>query len=525
MVDGARNAGRGATAGARRFALPTLLVLFVTLLLYGWPVPRLSEELYLPLVKRVADPNYLRGDWTFSGNFSEHWLFDHLFAPVANVMSIDAFGWLGRLVFWPLLGYLLIRLGTRFGLTLWPAAFAITFWLFSNQTLIGSEWILGTFEAKTVAYACFLGALIAITYKRVPLALALLGLTVSFHPAVGLWSAWATGISLLALRDTRRATLRWCWLAILLAVPGIIGALGALGESSAAMQRFVVLEAIPYHTDPFFSGKTLVGAQLTLHLATLFAMFAFNIWSCSKSDRNLTQRFFAVFQIVAAVPFVLAFPARAIHYWDYLRLMPLRSFPLMVPLIFFFQAFRYARRLAKPEGASRRKRRRGRRDATLVVAATLAVAILPTSPLFAGPRMIRRNFAAWTTVDHEARAFDWIRENTPTDTRCIIPVDRQDAFDRSERPEVANWQAIPYDRLPEWKSRIDDLVGGSGYFDGPGWHGDLDDLRVAYNRLTREEVEQIADKYDASCFVSETVYPFQVLHRDGNVRVYALAPF
>jgi hypothetical protein len=197
----------------------------------------------------------------------------------------------------------------------------------------------------------------------------------------------------------------------------------------------------------------------------------------------------------------------------------------MVPLIFFFQAFRYARQLATPKGGPRRKRRRARRDATLVIVATLAIAILPTSPLFAGPRMIRRNFIAWTTVDHEANAFDWIRENTPTNTRCIIPVDRQDAFERTERPQVANWQAIPYDRLLEWKTRIDDLVGGPGYFEGPGWHGDLTELRAAYNRLTAEQVEQIADKYDAGCFVTQTQYPFQLLHRDGDVRVYALAPF
>lgn len=509
----------------RAFVLPTLLVLFVTVALYGWPVPRLSEELYLPLVKRVADASYLRGDWTFAGDFSEHWLFDHLFAPLANVMSVPAFGWLGRLVFWPLLGFLLIRLGTRFGLAIWPAAFAITFWLLGNQALMGNEWILGTFEAKTVAYACFLGALIALTYKRVPIALALLGLTVSFHPAVGLWAGFATGITMLALRDTRRATLRWCWLALLLAAPGIVGAVAAIGDSTVAMQRFLVIEAIPYHTDPFFSGKTLVGAQLALHIATLLAMFAFNLWSCAKSRRDLTQRFFAVFQIVAAVPFVLAFPARALHVWDYLRIMPLRSFPLMVPLIFFFQAFRYAHQLARTNGVSRRRRRRARRDATLVIAATLAIALLPTSPLFAGPRMIRRNIVAWTTVDHEARAFEWIRDNTPTNTRCIFPIDRQDAFERAERAQVVNWQAIPYDRLLEWKVRIDDLVGGSQYFAGSGWHGDLDDLRAAYNRLPTNQVERIADTYDASCFVSESAYPFQVLHRDGDVRVYALTPF
>ncbi len=508
--------------GPRHFVLPTLLVLAVTLVLYGSPVPRLSEELYLPLVRRVGDPSYLRGDWTFAGDFSEHWLFDHLFAPLANAVSIDVFGWIGRLVFWPLLGFLLIRLGTRFKLTVWAAGFAVVFFLLSNQAYLGSEWIVGTFEAKTVAYVCFLGALLAVTRRRIPLALALVGLTVSFHPAVGMWSAFATGIALLALKDTRRQTFLWCWLAALLAAPGIIGALSAVGDASTALQRFVVLEAIPYHTDPFFGGKTLTWEQVALHTVLLVGMFAFNLWMYRRSDRDLTQRFFAVFQIAAAVPFALAYVARTFHLWSYLRLMPLRSFPLMIPLIFFFQAFRYAHELATAEKRNRRRRRHARRDAKLVILATLAIAVLPTAPLIAAPRLVARNVKEWTEVDNVAKAFDWVRENTSKDTRCIFPIDRQDSFDRAERAQVANWQAIPYDRLPEWKRRMDELVGGAQYFEGSSWHGDLPDLRAAYNRLTTAQIEAMATKYDVTCLVSQTKYPFQVLHRTGNVRVYGL---
>jgi hypothetical protein len=514
-----------AAPSPRRFVLPTFLVLAVTLLLYGWPVPRLSEELYLPLVKRVADPSYLRGDWTFSGSFGEHWLFDHVFSPLAGVLSVDAFGWLGRLVCWPVLGLLLILLGTRFGLRVWPAALAVTFWLLSNQALIGNEWVLGSFEAKTVAYVCLLGALVAITHRRIPLGLALLGLTVSFHPAVGLWSAWATGVALLVLPDTRIKALKWCWLALLLAVPGVLGALAAAGNASAAMQRFVVLQAIPYHTDPFFGGETLPGWQVALRVALLAAMLAFNLWRYTRSDRSLTQRFFAAFQVAAAIPFFLAFPARALDLWGYLRLMPLRSFPILIPLIFYFQAFGFVLSLATSARGNRRRRRRGRRNAAFVLVATLAIAIVPTSPLLAAPRMIRRNYAAWTTVDHVARAFDWVRVNVPEGVRCIVPVDRQDAFDRSEHPIIANWQAIPYDRLDEWKRRIDDLVGGPGYFSRPGYHGDLPTLRAAYDRLTTGQMQALARKYDAPCLVSETSYPFQLLLQDGPVHVYAIKPF
>ncbi len=57
------------------------------------------------------------------------------------------------------------------------------------------------------------------------------------------------------------------WLALLVAIPGILGGLAASGNASTAMQRFVILQAIPYHTDPFFGGETWPGAQVVLHVA------------------------------------------------------------------------------------------------------------------------------------------------------------------------------------------------------------------------------------------------------------------
>jgi hypothetical protein len=525
LTEGDRSGGG---TDARRFVLPTLLLVAITLLLYGDPVPRLSEELYLPLVRRTADAEYLWGDWTFSGAFHEHWLFDQVFAPVAGAMSVSMFGWVGRLVFWPVLALLLIRIGNCFGLKPWPAAIAVALWLVSNQSLIGGEWILGTFEAKTVAYVCFLGALLAVCSRRIPIALALLGLTMSFHPAVGLWAAWGMGISLLALRETRRAALRWSWLALLFAVPGIISALSAIGEAAPDVQRFVVLEAIPHHTDPFFGGVTMPEAQAAVRVGVLLAMFAFNLWAYRRSARDLTQRFFFAFQIAAFIPFAIAFPARAFHLWDYLRVMPLRSFPLIVPLVFFIQGVRWALPVATPEGTNRRQRQRqrrqGRRRVALGFIALVVLAVFPTSPLIAAPRMVKRNFEAWTNVDDMKEAFHWIRDNTPPSTTCIFPVDRQDSFVHAERPQVANWQAIPYDRLDEWKTRIDHLVGGRRYFAGDEWHGSLPDLRDAYDGLTLRQVNRIAARYDATCFVTESTYPLQLTHTAGDVHVYAITP-
>lgn len=504
--------------------LPTLVVLAVALLLYGGPVPRLSEELYLPLVRKVADPNYLWSDWTFSGSFGEHWLFDQLLAPLAGVLTISQFGWSGRLVLWTVIAWLLLRVGRHIGLGPWTGAAALVLWLVANQSFIGGEWMIGTFEAKTVAYAFLLGSLLAVFSRRIPLALLLLGLTVSFHPAVGLWAVWGVGLALLVVAETRATTLRWCWLALLAAVPGIIGALGAAGDTTTALDRFVVLQAIPYHTDPFFGGETFGTGQVVVHVLVVGGMLAFNLWAYQRSDHGLVQRFLAVFQIVAAVPFVLAFVARVLHVWSFLRLMPLRSFPLMVPLIFFFQAILLTVEAWSAQGVPRRRRRRARRRAALGAVALCAVALIPTAPLLAAPRLVFRNLKSWTTTDEVASAFGWVRRHTPKTATCIVPVDRQDAFERTERAQVANWQAITYDRLREWLRRIDQLVGGKRYFDGNEWHGNLPDLRQAYNSLTVDQVQRIADRYDATCLVSETEYPLPLRHSQGGVNVYSLRP-
>ena len=368
MTQRDRSAG---TTDAPGLIGPTLLVLAVTLLIYGGPVPRLSEELYLPLVRRVADSSYLAGDWTFAGSFGEHWLFDHLFAPlpVPSPSRRLSVGWLPRLLADP--GAAPHQDRQPAGLTPWTAAAAVSLWIVSNQALMGSEWIVGTFEAKTVAYVCFLGALLAISWKRIPLALALLGLTVSFHPAVGMWGAWGAG-DRAACPARERGSLReagagWppsSWYRAWSACSSVVG------TATPAVQRFVVLDAIPYHTDPFFGGQTLAYGQVASargHARGDARVLPVGLPAVGACD--LIQRFFVGFQIAAAVPFAIAFIARAFHVWDYLRLMPLRSFPLIVPLVFFFQAVRVAVAAIQGQAAGRRRRRRVRRRGYLALVA------------------------------------------------------------------------------------------------------------------------------------------------------------
>ncbi len=503
-------------------ALPTMVVLGVAFVLYGAPVPRLSEELYLPLVRHVGTPAFLRTDWTMQGPFSEHWVFNHLFGPVAAHVSLQWFGWVGRFVTSVVMAFLLLRIAGRIGVRPWAGAAAISLWLIANQSLIGSEWMFGTFEAKTVAYCWLLAAIAAALDDRVGWAMAALGATVAFHPAVGLWAGGAAAIALVTNPATRRRALTWSWLAVVIGAPGAIGAWSTLSNTSARLQEFVVLKGLPHHADPFFGGAQLATAQVVLRTGTLLLMFAANVWWYRRSRRTDAERFLITFQIVTMVPVVVAFGARGVGAWGFLMLFPLRVGPLFVPLCFFFQLMLAATRLRDRDRirTHTHRRARGRRRSTALIGAGIAIALIVTSPLIAAPRMVVRNFKAWTKADPEAEAFAWMRTHVSPSTRCVVPVDRQDAFLRSERPIVANWQAIRYDALGEWKRRMDALVGGDEVFDA--YDGKIEDLRRAYNQLSATQIAAVATRYNATCVVATTAYPFTVERRFGTVRIYRI---
>jgi hypothetical protein len=511
LRDARRRTGRRATA------LATACVVLVALVLYGAPVPRLSEELYLPLTRHVGDPSFLAGDWTMHGAFGEHWFFTHVFGPIAAVVPLTVFGWVGRIVAWTVLAWLLVRLGDRIGLPPMGAAAAIGLWLVANQALIGGDWMFGTFEAKTVADILVIAALLAATRERVGPAIALLGLAVTVHPGLGGWAAFAGGAALLANPTTRNRALRWAPVGALLAAPGLVAVLSSVGTSDT-LNRFLVIVALPYHLDPFFGGTELAGPQVILRAVAVGTMLAMNIVWFRRSDRGPAQQFLVTFQIMAIIPVVIAFVGRLLDAWQFLVLQPLRLGPLVIPLVFFLQLVRRVRELAARETNVPWWRRRS----VVLAGVGIVVATTITSPLLAAPRMAVRTVGAWVDRDDDADAFRWIAGHTPTSLRCVVPVDRQDAYERAERPIVGTWQAIRYDDVAGWKRRVDALVGGPSIFGAEDRAADLGELRAAYDRLSATQIVAVAHRYHATCIVASTRYPLPVLHRSGGTRIYRI---
>ena len=158
----------------------------------------------------------------------------------------------------------------------------------------------------------------------------------------------------------------------------------------------------------------------------------------------------------------------------------------------------------------------------------VVLATFVTTPLIAGPRMMSRTLHAWTAPNPELDAFHWLRDHTASNTRCVVPIDRQDVFMGAERAVVVNWQAIRYDNVEEWRRRNlrvgrrrSPLLGSHapGRVDGRRG-GDLESLRGAYDALTRAQIVAVARRYQATCIVATTRYDLPVLHRVDGVRVY-----
>ncbi|MGH7657715.1 MAG: hypothetical protein ACREL6_05730, partial [Gemmatimonadales bacterium] len=243
-----RDAASAAGGGGTLAACAALFV--VILILYFRPFWG-NELIYLPAAWHFWHPGYLLNDWTFSGSGNEHFVFNAVVGGLMMILSMETVGWIGRLLVWGFLAHGLVRLGRAFGLPPFTAAFAVILWLLAGQSVVGSEWMLPTFEAKAVAYVFLVYALVWTLENRYMAAAIFTGLCFSIHPSVGLQGGFAVGLMVLCSGDWRW-TLRFGAIAGLCALPGLIPILPMLGNTTfaAGQWRFLTVVLMPGHLNP-----------------------------------------------------------------------------------------------------------------------------------------------------------------------------------------------------------------------------------------------------------------------------------
>ena len=495
-------------------SFPWMGITYAFVFIFCYTPPLWARRLvFLVSLRAQWDPTYLARDWFFSAPNSNHLVFNVVFGFWTRWVSVETLYLIGSLTSWAVIIRALFRLGFRLGVGPMGSALAIVSWLIARQSVVAHEYILGGLEAKLVAYALLLPALEAVLDKRWKRGALLVGLSFSFHPAVGMWGGLATGAAFAWDRRSLSPILLFGVIALLASFPGMYPLLRDVFSKteSTADARFLATVLFPMHLDP----RTWPARD---HL-TLWLLFAFNILHAyaRKDDRAL--RFFAVFQSTLALAFVLGLIARRLEIWGFIRFMPFRLFPVFALLLFFFQVMRAAHECL---AAAHEKRPLFQ---AMALSAFLALSALPNLPA-SGMDHARLNMATWTrSPDDLQKLFSWVRTHLPTDAIVIAPPWRQDAPYLMERAQVATFEIYAHDRPREWRSRVELLLGTdwSGLTTSD-WTRRKTALSKAYDRLDDDRIQEARDRYGAGYLISRRDHPYDEVHREGAWRIYALPP-
>lgn len=481
----------------------------VFVVMFGRTVPAGNEAFHLVRMRAASDPVFMAGDWTFGRAFPEYWLFDLLTGPIASSLPMEAVGWVGRLITWPILLGAIWYLGATLGARPWPLSLAIGGWLVVGQSLISGEWMFLGFEPKVLSYiALVLAMVLAIRATRVPLAVGLIGVAFSLHASVGLWGGLALGAALLSSETTRGDAIRSSWLAVLTAIPGAVAILGSLGVGTGTADdwRFLTLVRMPWHTDLAYPSPLAILASL------LMAGVVIYLWHSSGGHAG---RIVAVFQMVLVGQFLLG---TVLWMTDQYRLMttfPLRVFGVMTPLLFALAIATWWSRspLRPPDPKSVPTVWRW------VALIALVAAIVGVNPVLTSGRQMVGTVRTWVgEPDDTDRALSWVAHELGQDQpTVIVSPARSDAHYLAETPMIVTWRGIRYDDVAGWRQRLDDLTGG------PLPEYTSRTIDAAFGSLASDEIDEIAARYGARYLVTESTFPeLEVLHQEGTVSVYAI---
>jgi hypothetical protein len=469
-------------------------------------VPSNNETLYLLQLAKFWNPNLLANDWTFSGPLFTHFVFNLIFGPLTLWFSLEIVGWIGRILSWSLILIALFQLGNHFRMPLWMITASTLLWLFYGQSIVGGEWILGTFEAKCIAYALLFFSLNGFMRGRPIVPSILLGLSFSFHPLVGLWAVLAISLSLVVIGYRFVAIVKHGLFTFLFALPGLIPLLiTSLGPDSSEALRFVSLVVIPYHLDPFYFASS------RLFLLLLGILLCFNWFQFRSEGKSDALRFLISFQVFLGVFFVLGFLARFTGNYELLLLMPCRLFPVLLPLFFFLHfmsAWHYWFSTKAGKG--------------LLVVGFLTLAAFG-NPIHVFVDSLKKHYSMWTRQEEDwETAYKWIAQNTPPDSVIISPPWRGESFYLSRRAQIASWWVPRFDRLAEWRERLELIAGDVSSVKPETTKARMEHMIDHYNQLKEADVESLADKYGATYLVSLAEYDYPVIFRSGVYNVYRL---
>ena len=468
-----------------------------------------NEALYLFAAWKWWRPEFLAGDWTYAVPWREHALFNAAAGLLSLLLSLDALKWVLRLAGWFGVYAGLLRLLGRLGIGWLAAVVAIVAWQVGGEAFVGGEWVIGGAEAKVPAYAALFFALDRFLERRWLVGGLLLGLCFSLHPAVGVGAGVGVAAALLVDRVPLRDLVRAAMGTVLASIPGLVASVGvskAAGAGGRLDWELVVRSRLPHHLDPYaFRWWGLIQIGIFLVLLALIVWR----WRPGRGPRMIGG-----FLAGVTLLFVAGVAARALEAWAVLQLYPFRILPLLLPC--FVLAFLL-------DGVLRRDGPPGvRRSLALATAAALVVQLGRGDRLIRGSPVPPPPSAATRPPPDPLDALavaQWVSANGEPDAVVLGAGSSKRAFWDYRRAQVVNWHALRYDRMHEWRERMEALAGPLPE-DRPLSNAQIEERFAA---LPGDSVLSLARRYGATLLVSRTAYPFPTLFVSGEVRVYQVS--
>lgn len=440
-----------------------------------FPIPGINEPHYLSKAKHYWNPQWGSGDF-FLESSNAHSFFYQVMGSVTQWLSLHNTAIVGRL-----LGFLLIAIGWYRLIKVfipgnWPPL--ITVWVYLGIVAIGNfsgEWIIGGIESKVFAYGFLFLSLANACEQRWNRSAIYAGLTISWHPVVGIWGVLCGGFSLacywvLKRGDFNKATYRQklksvfstSGLLILCSLPGLIPSLRLLAqgnsEQSFAANYIQVFYRIKHHLDP-----------MDFHLSS-YAFYAIllGLWLLLKrnEEQSFANHFFRFFILgtvgLAIIGILLGAgprPASEMPYYAFrmslLKFYPFRLFdaflPIAVTIAIVHSLYRWC---SQNENADSQP--------FLFTKASLKRMI----PLFSFCIFTATLYSAWafppihkmsqTQRDDWINACDWIKSHTPETALFLTPAHQSDFKWYAQRPEYVTIKDCPQDAagIIEWNRRL-----------------------------------------------------------------------
>lgn len=450
------------------FWLAAGLVFLVFFVAAGDAAPHVNEAHYLCRLRHFWDASYCRGD-LFLESPDAHFTVVWLLGWLTRLVSLEATAWIGRAISWGLLAVGWTRLVgrvTRYGL-LAPVG-ASLFVLLTRHTHFAGEWIIGGFEAKSLAYGLVLLGLAEAIDARWNRAWLLLGGASALHALVGGWSVLALGVSAAARRRLPKVAEMAPGLVGggVLALAGVVPALllnrgvdpAVVGEAN----EVYVFMRLAHHLAPLTKPPEWLWERGWRHAAVLAGLVWLH-WRLRHRSRTAGDE---AARLVAG----WAWGAEAISLAGLLIELMTWDSPAWGASLLKYYWFRLAD-IATPAAvvllALLELSRCVRRKQGLPLVALAAV----VAAWYVGYHTIRhtqqppppaeramRDPAAWVQMT------EWIADNTPPDAIFLVPRHSQSFKWRAERAEVVTWKDIPQDApsMLEWRRRHFDVFKHCG---------------------------------------------------------------